>query len=79
MKKAGKVAADEFILKVIEGHGLRPTDPALYCRNRMLQLLRRTMANARIDLLFKCWNAWRRHQRIERCHLSETSLPKVEG
>lgn len=77
-KKAGKTAADEFMRKLIEGDGLKKGDPILYCRNRLLGLGRGTLTNARADVIFKCWNAWRSGLRVDHVKISNDRLPKVE-
>lgn len=77
-KKAGREAADHFILRLIEGDGLKKGDPILYCRNRLLGMGREAFANARVELVFKCWNAHRRGHGIDHLKLGAASLPKVE-
>lgn len=77
-KKATREAADEFILRLIEGDGLRKGDPILYCRNRLIATGRGSLANARAELIFKCWNASRLGHGITHFKLTGGKLPKVE-
>lgn len=77
-KKAGREAADNFILRLIEGDNLKRGDPLLYCRNRLLNAGIEVRANSRIELVFKCWNAHRLGHGVEHCKLSGGKLPKLE-
>lgn len=76
-KRSGRDAADEFIGKLIDGDGLRKGTPLWYCRERLNGMPRGTTAQTRIELIFKCWNAWRRGEGITHLKLSG-NLPKVE-
>lgn len=76
-KKAGRVEADAFIGRLIDGDSLKKGDPILYCRNRLIGMGRGPYANVRAELIFKCWNAWRLGARIDHCKLSGV-LPKLE-
>jgi hypothetical protein len=77
-RKSSRAAADEFINKVIDGNDLKKGDPILYCRNRLMGMTRANSVGERIELVFKCWNAWRRGERIESyLKLSGAKLPKV--
>lgn len=78
-KKSSREASDHFVLRVIEGDGLKKGDPILYARNRLLAMGRLHTANARSELLFKCWNAHRLNLPIEsHFKLTGGKLPKVE-
>lgn len=76
-KKAGRVEADTFIGRLVDGDSLKKGDPILYCRNRLIGMGRGPYANVRAELIFKCWNAWRLGARIDHCKLSGV-LPKLE-
>lgn len=76
-KKAGAEAADEFMGCLIEGDNLKKGGPILYCRNRLLAFGSEVRANVRIELVFKCWNAWRRGHGVDHCKLNG-KLPKIE-
>lgn len=58
-KRAGIVAADEFINKLIDGDGLRKGDPIYHCRKRLIEMDSNARANSRCELIFRGWNAWR--------------------
>lgn len=77
-KKSGREAADHFILRLIEGDGLKRTDPILYCRNRLVKCGRSEPAGERAELIFKCWNAHRLGHSIDHVKLTGGALPKVE-
>lgn len=77
-KRSSRAAADEFMLKLIEGDGLRKGDPILYCRNRLLAMGSGTRANARAELIIKCWNAWRTGAHLDHYRIVGGKLPKVE-
>lgn len=77
-KKAGREAADYFILKVMDGDGLRKGDPILYCRNRLMEMERGVRPNDRAEVIFKCWNAHRRGETVTKVLVTGGSLPKVE-
>jgi hypothetical protein len=76
-KRAGRVESDNFILRVIDGDGLRKGNPIYYCRNRLFGMGRGNPAEDRAELLFKCWNASRRGEHIDHVKIGGM-LPKVE-
>lgn len=75
--RASRADADEFVMRLIDGEGLRRGSPILYARNRLLNMGRLTAPGARAELLFRCWNAWRAGHGVERCTLTG-KLPKLE-
>lgn len=75
--KAGAEASDEFITKLIDGDGLRKGDPIYYCRDRLQSMERGVNAENRIEVIFKCWNAWRKGEHITKILLTGR-LPRVE-
>lgn len=77
-RRLNRTTADEFMLKLIEGDGLRKGSPIHYCRNRLLNMGGEVRANARAELIFKSWNAWRIGNDMDGCRLSGGKLPKVE-
>lgn len=77
-KKTNRESADQFILRLIEGDGLRRNDPILYCRNRLIKSGRSVPAGERAELIFKCWNAHRLGNTIDHLKISGGALPKVE-
>lgn len=78
-KRTDADAADEFIGRLIDGDGVRKQSQIGYCRNRLLSFETGTRANARAELIFKCWNAWRRGETITSFQLRGGELPKVEA
>lgn len=64
-RRAGFEAADQFILSLIEGDGLKRGDPLHFCRNRLLGFGRGVKARDRAELIFKSWNAWRTGSTIQ--------------
>jgi hypothetical protein len=76
-KRAGVVAADEFIAKLIDGDGLRKDDPIYHCRNRLLDLRGTTQAAIRAGIVFRAWNHWRNGEKISKL-VAPKQLPKVE-
>jgi hypothetical protein len=76
-KKCSRQASDEFISTMIEGSGLRKDSPIYYCRERLRDMTRGTRAETRIELLFRCWNIWRRGESVTKIPLSG-NLPKLE-
>lgn len=78
-KRSGSENADVFISRLIEGDDPRRGNPIHYCRNRLLGMDRGYTANNRIEVIFKCWNAWRLGATID-SHLKLTGgkLPKLE-
>lgn len=77
-KKAGAEAADHFIGKVIEGNDLKRGDAVLYCRNRLMAANSGIRSDSRIELIFKCWNAYRLGHSINHLKLNGGKLPKIE-
>ena len=55
-------------------------DPILYARNRLINEGRKMRANEKAELVFRCWNAWKRGSRnTTRVPLSGGELPVLEG
>lgn len=72
--------ADYFIASMISGAGLKYGDPILYARNRLINEGRKMRANEKAELIFRCWNAWKRGSRnTTRVPLSGGELPALEG
>lgn len=79
-KRGGRPEADHFFSKMFSGADLKSGDPILYCAKRLpdLQLGGGTTGhNVRAELIFKCWNAYRRGETFTRLALNGR-LPKVE-
>jgi hypothetical protein len=74
-----KEDVDTFFLALTEGANLQKGHPALYVRTRMLSLMGHHDKNARAELIFKAWNAWRRGENVDRIWLSGGELPLLEG
>lgn len=77
-KRTDVETADYFILRLIDGDGLRKGNPIYYCRNRLLGMGRGYTAHNRSEIIFKCWNAWRTNATIDHLKLSGGKLPKLE-
>jgi hypothetical protein len=77
-RTAGRKAADEFVSQLIDGDGLDKKSPILYCRNRLIEERGWTRAPHKIELIFKCWNAWRTKEMPTRFLISGKGLPKLE-
>lgn len=88
-KRASREAADHFLSKLIDGHGLPKGDPILYCRNKLINMPSNSGGASgylKAELIFRCWNAHRLNQTMDRCKLSggklingkPAKLPKVE-
>jgi hypothetical protein len=78
-KRSGRENADHFMLRLIEGDGLKKGDPILVCRNRLTGNMHRgNTANDRAELVFKAWNHYRRGETVTSLKLSGGKLPKVE-
>lgn len=78
-KKSSREAADMFFRKLIDGDGLRRGDPILYLRNRLpaFRVGGGAGANALFELIFKCWNAHRRGEEVNRMPMNGR-LPPLE-
>jgi hypothetical protein len=77
-KRAGVVAADEFVSKLIDGSGLRKGDPIYHCRERLIAMRAyRADASERIKLIFRAWNHWRQNETIAKL-IVPTNMPKLE-
>lgn len=76
-QKCGRIKADGFIEKLIDGADLSSKSPILYARNRLINGRGRLKANERAELIFKAWNAYRLNETPR--HFETTgSLPKLE-
>lgn len=79
-QRAGRESADEFVDKVIHGDGLMARDPILYLRNRLVAERKNYLnSNARAELIFRAWNAWRRHETPSRLPINGGPLPVLES
>jgi hypothetical protein len=76
-KKASREAADQFIGALIENDGLRKGSPIHYCRERLQGMDRGVRVESRVEMIFKCWNAWRTGESITKIPLTG-NLPKLE-
>lgn len=76
-KKAGAEAADEFMRLLIENDGLRKGTPIHTCRKRLEGLDRGIRVGDRVQIIFKCWNAWRRGESLMSVKIGD-NLPKIE-
>jgi len=70
---------DQFFFAMIEGSNLPKGDPALYARNRLLLMTGSREQNAKAELIFRCWNAFRKGEVVSRFHLSDAVLPVLEA
>lgn len=75
--------ADDFISKLVVGADLSPLSPILRTRNRLSEkkpLIGRLPIQAKAELLFRTWNAWRRNEESRRSvALTGEPLPTVEA
>jgi hypothetical protein len=78
-KRAGYEAADWFITKLIEGDGLSKADPIYVARKKLIGMGRGDTANARANVIFKAWNAYRRGETPKLFYAKDDALPKLEG
>lgn len=69
---------DSFFLAMTEGVNLGHGHPALYVRTRMMSLMNGRDQNAKAELIFKAWNAWRKGEKVDRIWLSGGVLPVLE-
>lgn len=76
-RRSNRETADEFVTRLIDGDGLRRGNPIYYCRDRLIGMDRGARSDSRVELIFKCWNAWRQGQSITHCKLTG-NLPKLE-
>jgi hypothetical protein len=76
-RKAGAEAADFFFQKLIDGDGLRKGDPIYHTRERLLRLDRGARVEARVEIVFRGWNSWRRNESISNIR-NTGKLPPVE-
>jgi len=70
---------DSFFFSMVEGANLPKGDPALYARNRLTLLTGTRDQNAKAEIIFRAWNAFRRGEAVTRFHLSDGLLPILEG
>lgn len=70
---------DQFFIALSEGVNLGVGSPVLYARNRIMGLSGARDMNAKAELIFKAWNAWRRGERVEKIWLSGGVLPVLEA
>lgn len=75
-KKFGRTEADEFLTKIIFGEDLHRGHPIWYCRNRLHKMDRTTRAHTKVELILKCWNAYRNKQGVEHCKITG-KFPKL--
>jgi hypothetical protein len=79
-RKAGADAANDFIRCVLDGDGVSRGNPIYACREKLLRMTDRTFyPNDKLEILIKCWNAWRDGRRLESVKVTGGKLPKVEA
>lgn len=76
-KRAGVVAADEFLNKLIDGDGLRKGDPVYHLRDRLLSMRGNTQPSLRAAIVFRAWNHWRLNETVTKI-VAPGALPKLE-
>lgn len=69
---------DTFFLALTEGVNLGRGHPALYVRTRMMSLIKDRDTNAKAELIFRAWNAWRKGQKLDKVWLQGGVLPTLE-
>lgn len=72
-------AADLFINSLQDGANLLSRDPILYLRNRLATEGGRLRQPAKIELIFRTWNAWRRHETPKMLPVRGGTLPVLEA
>jgi hypothetical protein len=72
----GSAAAEDFLIPLIDGDQLRKGDPVLYCRNRLIEMKRMRDQNAKVELIFRSWNFWRKNEHTTKIPLTG-HLPKL--
>lgn len=80
-KKAGYGAAEDFMRHLIDGDGLRKTDPIYAARERLLTDRLsglRVSPKRTMETILRGWNAHRRGKTMRRISLTG-NLPKIEG
>lgn len=77
--KAGKAAADDFIVALCEGPNLSAGHPILYVRNRLIIERGRLRAYDKAELIFRAWNAWRRNAAVRSLQVVGGELPELEA
>lgn len=70
--------ADYFIHSMMSGAGLKAGDPILYVRNRFVNERGALKTPAKIELIFKAWNAWKRREKVTKFLISGGVLPVLE-
>ena len=76
-RRAGAVAADEFITKLIDGDGLRKGDPIYHLRDRLLTMRGQIQQSLRCGIIFRAWNHWRLNETVNKI-VAPNKLPKLE-
>lgn len=71
--------ADEFLDGLKTGAALARQSPILYCRNKLMEMKREHGAAPKAELLFRCWNLWRKRKDVPRgVALQGGALPELE-
>jgi hypothetical protein len=76
-EKAGRNAADDFTIALIDGASLRIGNPILYARNRLVNESKRLTQQERFELIIKAWNAHRAGEEVRGFKLVGGKLPKI--
>jgi hypothetical protein len=77
-KAAGKAAATNFIITLVNGERLAKGDPILYARNRLVTERGTLQSGHKVELIFRAWNAHRKGESRVRLEIHGRALPKVE-
>ena len=69
-----------FFQRLIDGANLKPGDPILALRNRLMTIRdQRWTVNEKLELILRHWNAWRSKEKIKRGISLQRKYPIVEG
>jgi len=77
-ERSGEAAATAFVDSLITGASLSSRDPILYARNRLSDMRGRLHTNEKSELIFRAWNAHRRHEQPKTLAILNGALPAVE-
>lgn len=73
-------AVSEFVSAVVTGENITRTNPAYHCRNRLIdeKIQKGCPPHRTMEIVFRCWNAWRSGSRMMRLSL-RNELPAIEA
>lgn len=79
LHKANNAEAAVFFARMMDGANLKPNDPILWMRNRLMAEKKNWIrASEKLEIILRYWNRWRQGAKVTRQIALERSFPRIE-